>query len=161
MTGILLAGCSSGGSSQTTAPAAQTQQQTNQSTQQQTNTSGQQPSTTSGQKPSGQGQEGMKKVITRAAAILGVTESALTTAFESAMKEVGGSAGRPGGPGGSDNKTPPSGPPPSGQTGQQGQAPSGSSDMMKSVYAKVATALSLTTEKVQAAFEQAQSELKQ
>lgn len=160
LSGILLTGCSSGSSTQTAAPAAQTQQQTTQPTQQQTTTSGQQPS---GQQPSGQGQEGMKKVIAKAATILGVSETDLTTAFDAAMK-----ANRPSG---SDNMTSPSGQPPSGQSGQgqppsgqsgqQGQAPSGSSDMMKSVYAKIATALSLTTEEVQTAFEQAQSELKQ
>ncbi len=149
LSAILLAGCSSGGSAQTTEHAAQTQQQTTQSTQQQTTTSGQQPS---GQPPSGQGQESMKKVIAGAATILGVSESALTTAFEDAMK-----ANRPAG---SDNMTPPSGQKPSGQPGQ-GQAPSGSSDMMTGVYSKIATALNLSADKVQAAFEQAQSELKQ
>jgi hypothetical protein len=171
LSGIVLAGCSSGSSSQTTAPAAQTQQQTNQSTQLQTttsgqqssNASGQQPSNTSGQPPSGQGQEGMKKVIARAATILGVSESALTTAFDAAMQ-----ANRPSG---SDNKTPPSGQPPTqgqssgqqppqGQSGQ-GQPPSGSSDMMTSVYSKIAAALNLSADKVKAAFEQAQTELKQ
>jgi hypothetical protein len=163
LSGILLAGCSSGSGSQTTAPAVQTQQQTNQAAQQQTNTSGQQPSNTSGQPPSGQGQEGMKKVIVRAATILGVSESDLTTAFNTAMQ-----ANRPSG---SDNKTPPSGQPPTqgqssgqqppqGQSGQ-GQPPSGSSDMMTGVYSKIATALNLSADKVKAAFEQAQSELKQ
>jgi type II secretory pathway pseudopilin PulG len=157
LSAVVLAGCSSGSSSQTAAPAAQTQQQTTQPTQQQTTTSGQQPTTTSGQQPSGQGQESMKKVVARAATILGVSETDLTTAFDAAMK-----ANRPSG---SDNKTPPSGQPPSGQTtsGQsgQGQPPSGSSDMMTSVYSKIATALNLSADKVKAAFEQAQSELKQ
>jgi hypothetical protein len=102
----------------------------------------------------------MQQVITRAAAILGVSATDLTAAFDTAMKSAGG--GRQGGPGaGSENRTRPSGQPPSGQSGQQGQPPSGSSDIMKSVYTSIATTLSLSADKVQAAFEQAQSELKQ
>ena len=157
LSGILLAGCSSGSSSQTTAPAAQSQQQTTQPTQQQTTTSGQR---SSGQ---GQGQQNMQQVITKAAAILGVSATDLTNAFDAAMKSNR--------PSGSDNRTRPSGQSPTGQSGsdnrtrpsgQSGQGqPSGSSDMMTSVYSKIATALNLSADKVKAAFEQAQSELKQ
>jgi hypothetical protein len=165
---VLLAGCSSGSSSQTAAPAAQTQQQPNQSTQPQTNSP--QSSGTSGQQSrQGQGQQNMQQVITRAAAILGVSATDLTTAFNAAIKSAGGD--RPGPGSGSENRTRPSGQPPQGgqQSGQrpsqgqtgQGQPPSGSSDMMKSVYASIATTLNLSADKVQAAFEQAQSELKQ
>jgi len=166
LSGLLLMGCSSGSTSSTTAPAMQDQQAAPEATQSsgQSAQSGQQ-----GQPPSGQGKDGMKNVIAKAATILGVSETDLTAAWESAMKEAGGGQGGPGGPGGSDNRTPPSPPsdnppsgtPPSGQSGQQGQPPSGSSEMMTKVYASVATTLGLTTEKVQAAFEQAQSELKQ
>ncbi|MGD0855378.1 MAG: hypothetical protein ABSA18_06195 [Dehalococcoidia bacterium] len=165
LSAVLLAGCSSTSTSQTTAPAVQSQQQTTQPAQQQTTTSGQQPS---GQRPSGQGQgqQNMQQVITKAAVILGVSATDLTTAFDAATKSAGGNR-----PSGSDNRTRPSGQPPQGgqQSGQQpsqgqsgqGQAPSGSSDMMKSVYTSIATTLNLTADKVQAAFEQAQSELKQ
>lgn len=162
--GILLAGCSSGSSTTTAAPAAQQQSGQQGQQVQQTQQNGQ------GQPPAGQGPADMTQIIAKAAAILGVSESDLSAAWEDAMQELG-----PGVPGGG---TPPSGGPPSGQppegerpegghSGQQppqgegGQAPPGPFDMMAGVYAGVAEALNLTTEAVQSAFEQARSELSQ
>lgn len=162
----LLAGCDSG-NSQSLSPAGQTQQESAQPVQQ-SDQSGQQLQQgvqgQQGQPPSGRGQEAMKQLIAKAAVILGVSESDLSTAFEDAMKEMGGGRVGPGGPGGSGEPPSgekPSGEPPSGQQPPQGggQPPSGASDMMKDVYASIAASLGLTTEKVQAAFEQARAEL--
>ncbi len=100
--------------------------------------------------PSGPGQANMEQVIARAAAILGVSESDLSTAFH----QAGG--GWPGG-----TPQPPLNNPYRQQPPQDQSPPYGSSDMMKSIYSKIAATLNLSADNVAAAFEQAQSELEQ
>jgi len=106
--------------------------------------------TTQSAPPSGPGQANMEKIIARAATILGVSESDLSNAFH----QAGG--GWPGG-----TPQPPLNNAYRQQPAQGQQPPSGSSDMMKSIYSKIAATLNLSADDVAAAFEQAQSELEE
>ncbi len=164
---MALAGCSSSSTSSSTPsstqqPAAQTQQSGQQSGQQ-----GGQQGSQQGQKHDGQDMQEMQtKLLTRVAEILGVSTESLTTAYQNAMQSVmgdktpgqGGQGTPPEKPSGEGDQKPPEGgqPPTDGQGGQGGGH--GGPDM-SGVYSKVAEALGLTAEKVQAAFEQAQKEL--
>jgi hypothetical protein len=101
----------------------------------------------------------MEKVIARAATILDISESDLSNAFNQAITSVRSSqSGGTQSPGNNPHRQRL----PQGQKPAQGQqAPSGPSDMMKSVYSKIAATLNLNADNVTAAFQQAQSELKQ
>jgi hypothetical protein len=102
---------------------------------------------------SGPDQADMEKVVARAAIILGVSESDLSNAFHQAAGVWPGGTPQP------TEDNPYRWRPP--QTAQ-GQPPvSFSSDMMKSIYSKIAATLNLNADNVAAAFEQAQSELEQ
>jgi uncharacterized protein YceK len=151
---VLVAGCSSGSSkSSATSSGQATQPSTQQSTQQ---SGGQQ------QQPSGQAPDNSKMdaVMTRAAAILGVSADSFKKAFENAMGKSG-NVGQPPSPPG-DNMTAGS-PPSQPSSGQQPSAPpSGSSAQspdMTATYTKMATELNLTAEAIQKAMTQAQQEL--
>ena len=154
---VLVAGCSSGSSKSTTTSSGQaTQPTTQQSTQQ---SSGQQ---TGQQQPSGQAPDNSKMdaVMTRAAAILGVSTDSFKKAFENAMGKSG-NVGQPPSPPG-ENMTA-GGPPSQPSSGQQlSTPPSGSSAQgpdMTAAYTKMATELNLTADAIQKAMTQAQQEL--
>ena len=102
---------------------------------------------------SGPGLTNVEKVIAKAATILGVSESDLSNAFH----QAGG--GWPGGTPQSPLNNPYRQRP---MPIEQGQQPLyASSDMMKSIYSKIAATLNLSADNVAAAFEQAQSELEE
>lgn len=115
--------------------------------------------------PGGQDWQAMQaKLLARVAEILGVSSESLTTAYESAMKEVMGNMTPPslpnqGQPPSGDNQGTPPMPPSDNRTGGPGRQGGGGGPDMSAVYSKVASALGLTAEKVQAAFEQARTEL--
>ncbi len=129
------------------------------------------------------GGKNMSKVLTRAAAILGVSSDTFISAFEQAQKSVfgerpsgdsyqtpqhpSGSAGQSGQPpqhpSGSAGQSEPPPQPPS-VSGQQGQPPSGGgfqgqSDMMQKVYSKMADILNVSVDKISTAMEQAFKEV--
>lgn len=166
----LLAGCGSTatGSTPASTPAGSSQPAQDQQGSQQ---SGQQGGQQGGGKggPGGQDFQAMQtKLLARVAEILGVSTESLTTAYQSAIKEVMGNMTPPSGAGqgqppsvGTQGQPPSSGgtppmPPSDNRTGGPGGR--GGPDM-SGVYSKVASALGLTAEKVQAAFEQARTEL--
>ena len=161
---VMVAGCSSGATQSTPASTGQSVQQstpqTTQSTTQQS--SGQQSGTQSGQQASGQAPDNSKMdaVMTRAAAILGVSTDSFKKAFENAMGKSG-NVGQPPSPPG-DNMTA-GGPPSQPSSGQQPSAStSGSSAQgpdMTATYTKMATELNLTADAIQKAMTQAQQEL--
>ena len=163
---MLLAGCSSTGSSSSSTPAS-TPSSSGQPAQGQQ--SGQQGEQQGGQKggPGGQDMQAMQaRLLARVAEILGVSSDSLKTAYEAAVKEVMGNkapsgSGQPpsGGSQGGTPPTPPSDNRTGGPGGQGGPGGGKGGPDMSGVYARVASALGLTTEKVQAAFEQAQKEL--
>ncbi len=162
---IVMAGCGSNSSQSTPSSSEQsvqqstqqttqqsTQQSTQQTTQQTTQQSTQQSGTQSGQQqpPSGQTPDNSKMdaVITRAAAILGVSADSFKKAFQNAMPQGRGS--------GSGQQ----GQPPSGQ--QPPSAPSGSSAQgpdMTAIYTKMAAELNVTADAIAKAMAQAQQEL--
>jgi hypothetical protein len=156
MTALVLPACEASDASQSATPSSTSIQPAGQTQQ-----------TTSGSSQQGGRQDGQdiqKKLLARVAEILGVSSDALTAAYESAIKSVmgdrvpaGGTQGTP--PSGSNPGTPPAPPSDNRTDGPGGQPGARGSFDMSGVYSKVAQSLGLTTEKVQAAFEQAQKEL--
>jgi hypothetical protein len=125
---------------------------------------GQQGNPSSGQRGSrGPGGQNMTQVLNKAADILGISEATFTSAYNDARTSVFGS--RPSGtrgqppqrPSGSENWSGQRSQPPSG--GGSGQPPQGVSSMMTQVYAKMATALNISADKISAAMQQAMMEL--
>lgn len=152
---VIIAGCESTSSQSAPSSSDQSvQQPAQQSTQQSAQGSQQSGSqSTQAQPPSGQAPDNSKMdaVMTRAAAILGVSADSFKKAFQDAMPQGGGSAsGQQGQP-----PSPPS-------SGQMSQPPSGSSAHgpdMTAIYTKMAAELNVTADAIQKAMTQAQQEL--
>ena len=169
--GMVLAGCSTGSTSQTTSqePAVTTPASSSSETATPASTTGTQPNN-GWQNGNHTGQPGgpdMSKMMSRAAQILGITEAQFTSAFQQAQESV--FANMPSGTSGqrpphlsTDNTSgqrPPQ--PPSGTSGQQppqwGQGPNSGST--QKLYSKMAEILSISADKISSAMDQARQEL--
>jgi hypothetical protein len=175
--GLVLAGCSAGGTGSTTQDTSTTHAQTNAAPAQSgttvstDNSSGAASTPSQGNASSGR-QRGwdMSKQFSRAAQILGITEAQLTSAFQQAQESVFGKA--------------PTGTPPSGASGQppmppsgtwtqhSAQTPSGASDQqstrggrgpntesMQKLYSKMSEILGISADKISSAMDQARQEM--
>jgi len=180
-TGLILAGCSTGGTAsttqdttsfptQTTATPGQTGT-TSDSSQAGANFAGQQGTAPQGNAQAGrQGGPDMSKMFSRAAQIQGVTEDQLTIAYQQAQVSVFGKAPTGAPPSGTADQPPV---PPTGTSGQQPpQPPSGGSgrqppslgqepdqENMQKVYSKMSEILNISADKISSAMDQARQEL--
>lgn len=174
--GLALAGCSTSGTGQ---PAGQGQTSPPASTGTTTtgpsnSSSGQasQPSSGTGAPQGFAIPPDMSKMLSRAAQILGISESQFSSAFQQASESVfgkmqippsSGAGQKPPAPpvGGTDQQPPV---PPTGSTGQQPPTPPsgmqgpGDENMLK-VYSKMAELLSISADKISSAMDQARQEL--
>jgi hypothetical protein len=166
--GLVMAGCSAGGTGSTTQDTSATPSQATDAPAQSGTTASTDNSSWS---PSGlRGGPDTSKQLSRAAQILGITEAQLTGAFQQARESVFGK--RPTGttPSGTSGQPsmPPSGmwgrqPPasPSGVSGQQthpqGRGPN--QESMQKLYSKMAEILGISADKISSAMDQARQEM--
>ena len=185
--GLTLIGCSTGGTGSTTQDTSTTPSQTTTTPAQTTTTpeqSGTVPaSTTTGSTTSGstasptqgnalpgrQSGPDMSKTFARAAEILGITETQLTSAFQQAQESVFGKASTgtsetsdqqpPPPPSGTWSQQPPQSP--SGTTGQQSPSHNGgpNQESMQKLYSKMSEILGISADKISSAMDQARQEL--
>ncbi len=165
--GLVLAGCSTGGTGSTTQDTSSSPAQTIAAPEQTGGApastapaSGSAASPSQSSLPSGRpGAPDMSREFSRAAQILGITEEQLTSAFQQAQESIFGKppTGTP--PSGTSGQRPPA--PPSGTPGQQtptsDQGPG--QEMMQKVYSKMAEILNISADKISSAMEQARQEM--